>query len=448
MTRTHISTTAALAGATLASAALLITSCTSDDTGGTGGQGASSSAASSATAEGHEEHGHDHDHGGEFAAGEGETEVASLPSRILYSYDGGLKTLDATSGEVIGTEKLDGLLRLNNGGDNRHVFVTRGDYFQSYDMGLITKPHGDHNHYYKADPKLLDTTFDAPHAGHVVNHDGMTALFSDGDGTATVLPADQAGQRENTTTFDSGAPHHGVAVPFKDGSVLITVGTEKERHTIRHVDKDNKTLAETTDCPGVHGEAVAGNGNVVFGCENGPVIFDGKDFKKADVAGLAGADGYQRSGTLAGSEESDVVLADNKTDKTNAEEKGAKKERPTSVSLVDTKTGTAKPVELGASYWFRSLARGPLGEALVLTTDGNLNVIDPDSGEVTKKIKAIGEWKEKDDWQQPGPILKSEDGYAYITDANTKELVVIDLYKGEEARRFQLDEAPTEMSVL
>ena len=192
----------------------------------------------------------------------------------------------------------------------------------------------------------------------------------------------------------------------------------------------------------MHGEAAAGNGNIFFGCEDGPVVFDGTKFHKVDASAYAGAGGYQRSGNAAGSEESDVILADNKTDK------DAELERPTSVTLVNTKDFSAKKVDLDASYWFRSLARGPLGEALVLTTDGKLNVIDPDSGEITKQIDAISRWKENKEWQQPGPILQAADGYAFITDAQKKQLVVIDLLQEKEVNRFDLDIEPTEMTVL
>ncbi|MDN6551161.1 MAG: hypothetical protein L0L28_00100 [Corynebacterium flavescens] len=424
--------------AVVSSTALLLTSCSNPN-----GNSADTSASPTEAASSSEAH-EDHDHGShdDMEAGEGETEVAQLPNRVVISYEGGLKTYDAKTGKVLNEEDMPAFLRLANAGDKRHVMVTKGDKFLTYDSGLITKPHGDHNHYYTAEPTLDDATYDAPHAGHVVSHDGFTALFSDGNGTVQIIPDDQIADPKDVKTFESGAAHHGVAVPFKDGSVVMTKGTEDERHTIQHKDKDGKVLAETDQCPGVHGEAAAGNGNIFFGCEDGPVVFDGKEFHKIDVSSYAGKDGYQRSGNSAGSEESNVILADNKTDK------DAEQEHPTSVSLINTEDYSTKKVELGSSYWFRSLARGPLGEALVLTNDGKLNIIDADSGEVTKRIDAISEWKENEEWQLPGPILKSEDGYAYVTDANKKELVVIDLLKGEEVNRFELDYQPTEMSVL
>ncbi|MEX3516659.1 hypothetical protein VVR26_04220 [Corynebacterium camporealensis] len=420
--------------AALTGAALLITSCSSPD---------NNEAASDPTNEaGHaHEHEHDHEHDHDHAA-EGQEEVAELPTRLIFTHDGGVTTLD-DEGKVLEESELPGFLRINNAGDDRHALVTQGDKFRLYDSGLVTKPHGDHNHYFVQEPTLDDATFNAPHAGHVVHHDGYTALFADGSGVAEIYKTDELAEgKEPLRTVDTGAPHHGVAVPLEDGSVVVTKGTEDERHTIQHLDEDGEVLSETTKCPGVHGEAAAGNGHIFFGCEDGPVVFDGKEFHKVDVSEYAGAGGYQRSGNAAGSEESDVILADNKT------EEDAEFERPESVALINTADNTARTVDLGSSYWFRSLARGPLGEGLVLTYDGNLNIIDPDTGEIEDKVKAIDEWKEKEEWQQPGPILKSADGYAYITDAENQELVVVDLHKREVTKRIELDFQPTEMAVL
>lgn len=427
--------------AALSATILTMSACSSPDSEES--TSPSSAEASHAHAEHDDDHDGEHSHDG-FEAAEGETEVAELPNRILLSHKNGLTTLDGETGEVIESEDLKAFLRLSDAGDNRHIMVTKGDSFLTFDTGRITKPHGDHKHYYAAQPQLLSAAIDAPHAGHVVHHDGFTALFSDGDGVARIYKTEDIGKEDAkpVNTVETGAAYHGVAVPLKDGSVVTTKGTEDERHTIQHLDKSGKVLAETTECPGVHGEAAAGNGSLFFGCEDGPVVFDGTEFHKIDVSAYAGKDGYQRSGNSAGSEESNIILADNKTDK------DVDFERPTSVTLINTENYSAKKVELGESYWFRSLARGPLGEALVLTTDGKLNVIDPDSGEVTKKIDAISPWKENEEWQQPGPILKAANGYAYVTDANKQELVVLDLLGDQEPQRYKLDFKPVEMAVL
>ena len=80
--------------------------------------------------------------------------------------------------------------------------------------------------------------------------------------------------------------------------------------------------AETTGCPGVHGEAAAqptAQGDVVsLGCENGPVVYRDGAFHKVTVA-----EGYQRSGNQFGSHDSPIVLADYKTDADAEQERPA-----------------------------------------------------------------------------------------------------------------------------
>lgn len=120
-------------------------------------------------------------------------------------------------------------------------------------------------------------------------------------------------------------PHHGVALELADVPLFTTQGTEDERHTVRVLGKDGAVKAETTDCPAVHGEAAAAPGastdTVMAGCENGPVTYRGGTFHKVAVA-----DAYARSGNLAGSERSPIVLGDYKVDE------DAEQERPTRVA--------------------------------------------------------------------------------------------------------------------
>lgn len=369
------------------------------------------------------------------------TEVASISPRVVLSHDGGLLTLDAETGATVHEEDLRGFLRLNNAGDGQHVVVTHGNRFEVYNSGIDAQGHGDHFHYYESDPGLSGIGFAAPHAGHVVVHNGLTTLFGDGDGSIQTFTSEHLkdGQpRIERTASDS--PHHGVALRLADGTLLTTQGTEEARDTVQ-VKDGGDTAAETSDCPGVHGEAAAApnkNGDVVvLGCENGPVVYRDGAFHKVRTER-----DYQRNGNLAGSEESHIVLADMKVDA------DAEQERPTQVVLIDSLSDSQKTVELGSSYWFRSLARGPEGEALVLTYDGKLNVIDEETGKVTAAIPAIGAWEEKSEWQQPGPILKAADGMAYITDAENKKLVVVDLAAGEVVNEMDLGVVPVEMAVV
>lgn len=378
---------------------------------------------------------------GAAVAGADEKEVASITPRVVISYDGGLATIDTADGSVVGQTDHPGFLRLANAGDGRHVMVTDSDVFRVHDAGIEAQKHGDHMHYRQATPALTEVVYEAPHAGHVVTHEGLTTLFSDGTGAISIIDsakiATPGAPTEHATT---DTPHHGVAFELADGSLLTTQGTDEARSTIQ-VKKGAKVVAQTTDCPGVHGEAVAAptaKGDVaVFGCENGPVVLRDGAFHKVAVN-----DAYSRSGNLAGSHGSPIVLGDYKVDK------DADLERPTRVALIDTRKASLSLVELGSPYWFRSLARGPEGEALVLTYDGSLNVIDPTTGTISATVPAIAPWQEKDDWQLAGPAVKVAGSTAYVTDAENKKLVLVDLTADKVVSSFDLPHTPVEMAVV
>ena len=377
------------------------------------------------------------------------TEVSEVTPRVLLSHDDGLTLIDPESGETVKEQDVKGFKRLSNAGNGKDVLVTTENGWEVFSTGVKAQVHGDHHHYYESEPGMTGVTFPGEEAGHAVVHHGKTTLFADATGKINTFVSDDldkatADLAPVTEDMETENAHHGVALELNDGSVLTTEGTEDERHTVKVVDRESgDEKAKTEQCPGVHGEAAAapheGSDVVVLGCEDGPVVYRDGEFHKVDVEPE-----YQRSGNLAGSEDSPIVLGDYKVE----EDPEGGIERPTEIALIDSVNDSLKTVDLGSSYWFRSLARGPEGEAVVLTYDGEVNVIDEESGEIVHEVPAIAEWKEKDEWQQPGPILKTAGDKAYVTDAENKKLVVVDLVKGEKVDEFDLDFAPVEMAVV
>ncbi|GAA4510851.1 hypothetical protein [Brevibacterium yomogidense] len=370
-------------------------------------------------------------------------EAAGANPRLAVTYDGGVLVVDALTGDPLADLPANGFTRLNQAGDDRHLFLTEGDSFRLLDTGTWSEPHGDHSHSYTTDPVLSDQRVEGSHPGHLVVHDGIAAAFFDGDGAVKTFDPTALDASTPISTDDQALPdpHHGVAVPREDGSVVLTEGTEESRSTVLLQDADGEEIARTDDCPGVHGEAVAADGVITLGCENGIVVVDGDTIEHIDAA-----QDYARIGNQAGSEESPVVLGDYKTDP------DAEQEHPTQVSLTDTDSGEIRIVDLPASYSFCSLARGPEGEALVFGTDGTLRVIDPDSGDTAAEVPVTDAWEEPAEWQTPMPNLTVSDDLAFITDPETRTVSIVDLTKTEDGAEavvttYELPQVPNEISV-
>jgi hypothetical protein len=340
------------------------------------------------------------------AAGSG-----AVTEPVAVTYDGGIYVLDGKTLEVKNDVKLAGFNRLNAAGDDKHVLDA-------------------------AAGKLTDVEFPGAEPGHVVRHAGRTVLFTDGTGEARVLdPSTLASAERKVETYKAPEPHHGVAIELKNGELVSTLGNKDKRVGIQVLDKSRKEITRNEDCPGVHGEATAKDEVVVIGCQNGVLIY-----RNGAITKVNSPTKYGRIGNQAGSDHSPVVLGDYKQDP------DAELERPTQISLIDTTTGTLKLVDLGASYTFRSLARGPQGEGLVLGTDGKIHVIDPVKAEVTRTIPVTDSWQEPLEWQQPRPAIFVRGGTAYVTDPNKQQLHRIDLAEGKITATASLAQKPNELS--
>lgn len=352
----------------------------------------------------------------------GATPAASVEDPLVAGFDGGLYILDGKSLKLAKTIELPGFNRLNPAGDKDHVVVSTDSGFRVLDA---------------AGQRLTDITYKGSEPGHVVRHAGRTVLFTDGTGEVNVFdPADLGdGTKPEGRTYTSAEAHHGVAIELENGELLSTLGDKETRTGVLVLDKDNKEIARNEKCPGVHGEAAAKDEAIGVGCEDGILIYKDGEFTKVDAP-----DDYGRIGNQAGSDASPVLLGDYKTDEE------AELERPTRVSLVDTEKKKLRLVDLGTSYSFRSLARGPEGEALVLGTDGRIHVIDPATGKVEKKIDAVGEWREPLDWQQPRPTLFVRDHTAYVSEPGEKALHAIDLDTGKKLTSVKLPKSTNELS--
>ncbi|MFJ5997474.1 zinc metallochaperone AztD [Streptomyces sp. NPDC092370] len=341
---------------------------------------------------------------------------------LVATFDGGLYVLDGESLKPARTIELAGFNRVNPAGDASHVIVSTDSGFRVFNA---------------AEQTFTGVEYKGAKPGHVVRHAGRTVLFTDGTGEVNVFdPESLSGDKKpRGRTYTSAEPHHGVAIELGNGELLTTLGTEEQRTGALVLDENNKEIKRNENCPGVHGEAAAKDEAVAVGCEDGVLLYKDGTFTKVDAP-----DDYGRIGNQAGSEASPVLLGDYKTDP------DAELERPTRISLIDTRTAKLRLVDLGTSYSFRSLGRGPHGEALVLGTNGTLHVIDPETGKVEKKIPVVGEWQEPLDWQQPRPTLFVRDHTAYVSEPGKRKLHAVDIESGEKLTSVTLPKSTNELS--
>ena len=167
--------------------------------------------------------------------------------------------------------------RVYLGPDGRHAWIIQREagVVRVLDTGLIEEDHGDHSALILEAPALLQGTATGERPVHFNMDADTVAVFWDGTGVATFHASSAAatGDLSATATFETGAPHHGVAVPVGDFTI-VTVAPEGEGlpDALAVIGPDAVELSRV-DCLNLHGEGKAG-GFVAFGCEDGVAIFD------------------------------------------------------------------------------------------------------------------------------------------------------------------------------
>lgn len=208
----------------------------------------------------------------------------SEPQLRLATVDpeGRVDLLDLLDGESEGVAEIDPADSLST--DGRFVFASRASgTVDVVDTGVWTVDHGDHSHYYLAEPRTVGTveasTSDAGEA-RVVSGADLTAVQFPATGERVVLDTEAlgAGEIDERARWDD-APHDGVVVPLGEWLIVSTPGdTGDERAAaVRVVDPDGRPVdgAETA-CVDAAGTITTRVG-VVVGCADGALLATADD---------------------------------------------------------------------------------------------------------------------------------------------------------------------------
>lgn len=356
-------------------------------------------------------------------------------ARLAIAYDGGIAVLDAETLEQLADIPLDGFKRLNAAGDGQHAFVTTEGGFHV----LSTGADG-------TEPELTDTMFEATTPGHVVRHEGRTVLFDDGTGDFWAFDTDallEADGLPETTAFTSEAAHHGVAVELADGTLLSTLGDSEGRTGVRVLDADGTETDRFESCPSVHGEGVAADEAVLFGCEDGVLTYVDGAFAK-----LESPDEFGRVGNAYVTDSSAIAVVDYRDD---PDAEGSLLHR---VGFVDTAMADLEGAQLdvldlpeGVEYTWRGIGRDGEDAAWLLGTDGALHRIDVEAQEITASYPVIEAWEGPAEWQEAHPALVVDGEFAIVTEPASNAVHRVDLVTGEVVATGEIAGAPNELAL-
>lgn len=352
-------------------------------------------------------------------------------ARVAVAYEGGILVLDGETLETVADFESEPFTRLNPAGDDRHVMVTMSEGFQVLDTAAGSSD----------DPELTDTIFEADTPGHVVRHADKTVLYADGTSDTTIFDTEDLASADGlpeVETIEGVEAHHGVSVVLEDGTFLTTVGNADGRNGIVAKDSSGTEIAASDECPGVHGEGTAKDEAVVFGCENGALVYSEGEIAKLDAPDQP----YGRMGNAYVSETSPLVVGDYKNDV------DAEGYLLSAVTLIDTEAKTLEVVDLpeGVEYTFRDVVRGPEDLAYILSSDGSIHVLDPESGEITDSYPVVEAWESPVEWQDAHPAIVVAGHIGYVTEPAANSVHAVDLTTGEVLASTELAVTPNEIA--
>jgi len=347
--------------------------------------------------------------------------------------------VDATTGEVIDSFGTLVPARVYAGPSGRYGFAVQmeADVVGVIDGGL----GGD-------DPAMLETSLAGDKPIHFTPHgeqigvfyddDGMAKLFTESDlDGAQVIGGIALDQPEaKPTRLAATRPHHGVAVPMGDHVLLSRPATDPDDSLpigIDVVTMDGTVVDSFVDCPGLHGEAASGE-TVAFGCSDGIMIVerDGDGFASRKIAYPAGTPEEVRAGYVAADDESPFFFGNFGDD---------------ALLRIDPEAGTAETITLPVPVGSFDLEPGADGRLVVLTTDGQLHLLDPALGEIASSLDAVDP-SGFDEEAGIEPALVVAEGTAFLSDPASGEVVRVALDAAEVDARMPLPGTPLRLALL
>ena len=218
---------------------------------------------------------------------EGASELQEPALRLVAASDGTLTALDPATEQAVRLADVGDAELLAT--DGRYVAASGPDGLTLVDGAAWTVPHGDHSHYYLAEPRVVAEPGDldgGPGAeeARIASSASLTAVTWPGSGRGVLLDGDALGDGELVETGRvEGTPHDSVLVPLGDvvvASVVSGVGGAGDgggragsaADEVRVYTAEGEPVdGARASCEGLRGAAPTRVG-VVVGCADGAVL--------------------------------------------------------------------------------------------------------------------------------------------------------------------------------
>lgn len=320
--------------------------------------------------------------------------------------EGQVTAIDALEGETLARFALPSPAALYTTHSGAAVYAVQGasNQVSAIRSGIAVDDHGDHGDIEVSEPALVEAVVPGEKPVHFVEHGGRIALFFDGTGKTQVLDEhDWLEGRIAAQEFDSGAPHHGVAAPWGDYTIISVPHSEDPAKLpigVNVIDAAGQVVGETHDCADLHGEASSGD-SLVIACAGGLLVVSGSGEPKIERIGYDGLPEGKVT-TLIGGQGMQYFLGNYGADKVVIIEPGA--DAP--YRLVDLPTRRV--------HFIADALRPKF--AYIFTEDGFLRQLDVVKGEIVQSLAVTEPYSMDGEWSLPRPRLAVAGNSIAVTD--------------------------------
>ncbi|MCU1406569.1 MAG: transporter, partial [Glaciihabitans sp.] len=324
-----------------------------------------------------------------------------------------------------------------------------GDGVIIADSGAWTVPHGDHFHYYSAEPHVVGTVKgDGPAV--VSSATSRTAIWFGDSGTGIVLDGDDLGAGTITEVGRvSTTPHDGVLVPFGDVLLGSVADGEGDASAVQVYNADG---SERSGAPAACAElsgTITTNVGVVFGCADGALLATtaetngsseetSGEFATGDSAASNSEAGESATGASIVFERIPYPEATADNDRAVSFDNRAGRPAVAAVAgtggawLLDTRARAWTHVATPTPLLLASAVSDNVGHIVAVDTDGRVVVLDPATGTVVAQTEPLVQASISHESSSAGLSLEVDASRAYVNSA--AEGVVYEIDYADNAR--------------